>query len=69
MNLIASAVLALAGATGHPPPVELPAEAPADEPRIVLQLACAVARELRLPSTCSEIQLRIIVAMSRPQLV
>jgi hypothetical protein len=69
MNLIASAVLALAGAAGHPPAIDIPAEAPADEPRIVLQLACAVARELRLPSTCSEIQLRIIVAMSRPQLV
>jgi penicillin-binding protein 1C len=34
----------------------------------VTQRACALAHELRLPSTCSEIQLRIIVAWSRPQL-
>jgi penicillin-binding protein 1C len=35
---------------------------------VVAQRACALAHELRLPSTCSEIQLRIIVAWSRPQL-
>jgi hypothetical protein len=69
MNFIASAVLALAGATGQPPTTELPPAPPDDQPRVVLQLACAVAQELRLPSTCSEIRLRVIVAMSRPQLV
>jgi penicillin-binding protein 1C len=36
--------------------------------KLVSQRACALAQELRLPSTCSEIQLRIIVAMGRPQL-
>ncbi|MBV7535571.1 penicillin-binding protein 1C [Duganella sp. sic0402] len=36
--------------------------------KVVAQRACALAHELHLPSTCSEIQLRIIVAMSRPQL-
>jgi len=35
---------------------------------LVAQRACGLAHELRLPSTCSEIQLRVIVAMSRPQL-
>lgn len=36
--------------------------------KLVSQRACALAHELRLPSTCSEIQLRVVVAMSRPQL-
>nr|WP_315260662.1 penicillin-binding protein 1C [uncultured Duganella sp.] len=36
--------------------------------KVVAQRACALAHELRLPSTCSEIQLRIVVAMGRPQL-
>jgi len=36
--------------------------------KVVSQRACALAGELHLPSTCSEIQLRIIVAWSRPQL-
>ncbi|MHA4866967.1 penicillin-binding protein 1C [Duganella sp. PWIR1] len=35
--------------------------------KVVSQRACGLAVELRLPSTCSEIQLRVIVAMSRPQ--
>jgi penicillin-binding protein 1C len=41
---------------------------PAAGQKLVSQRACALAHELRLPSTCSEIQLRIIVAMGRPQL-
>jgi penicillin-binding protein 1C len=41
---------------------------PAAGQKVVSQRACALALELRLPSTCSEIQLRIVVAMSRPQL-
>ncbi|MYM66313.1 penicillin-binding protein 1C [Pseudoduganella sp. FT55W] len=41
---------------------------PAAGQKVVSQRACALAHELRLPSTCSEIQLRIIVAWSRPQL-
>jgi penicillin-binding protein 1C len=41
---------------------------PAAGHKVVSQRACALAHELRLPSTCSEIQLRVIVAMSRPQL-
>lgn len=36
--------------------------------KVVSQRACSLARELRLPSTCDEIQLRIVVAMGRPQL-
>jgi penicillin-binding protein 1C len=35
--------------------------------KVVSQRACGLAVELRLPSTCNEIQLRVIVAMSRPQ--
>ena len=41
---------------------------PAASPKLVSQRACALAQELRLPSTCSEIQLRAVVAMGRPQL-
>lgn len=41
---------------------------PAAGQKVVSQRACSLALELRLPSTCSEIQLRIVVAMSRPQL-
>ena len=41
---------------------------PAAGQKVVAQRACALAQELRLPSTCSEIQLRIVVAMGRPQL-
>jgi penicillin-binding protein 1C len=41
---------------------------PAASPKVVSQRACALAQELRLPSTCSEIQLRAVVAMGRPQL-
>ncbi|HEX5344811.1 MAG TPA: penicillin-binding protein 1C [Duganella sp.] len=41
---------------------------PAAGQKVVTQRACSLAHELRLPSTCSEIQLRIIVAWSRPQL-
>lgn len=41
---------------------------PAAGQKLVTQRACSLAHELRLPSTCSEIQLRIIVAWSRPQL-
>jgi hypothetical protein len=69
MKLIAGALLALAGAAGPAPMDDRSSELPAAEQRQALQLACAVALELRLPSTCSEIRLRIIVAMNRPQLV
>lgn len=41
---------------------------PAAGQKVVLQRSCSLAHELRLPSTCNEIQLRIIVALSRPQL-
>jgi penicillin-binding protein 1C len=41
---------------------------PAASPKLVSQRACALAQELQLPSTCSEIQLRAVVAMGRPQL-
>jgi penicillin-binding protein 1C len=41
---------------------------PAAAPKLVSQRACALAQELRLPSTCSEIQLRVVVAMGRPQM-
>ncbi|WP_373988149.1 penicillin-binding protein 1C [Duganella sp. BuS-21] len=40
---------------------------PGAAPKVVSQRACGLAVELRLPSTCSEIQLRVIVAMGRPQ--
>ncbi len=63
MNLIAGILLALAASE---PPV---AEPLVLEPQIALQLSCAAAQELRLPSTCSEIRLRVIVAMGRPQWV
>lgn len=42
--------------------------APAAGQKAVAQRACALAHELRMPSTCSEIQLRVMLAMSRPQL-
>jgi penicillin-binding protein 1C len=41
---------------------------PAAGQKIVVQRACSLAHELHLPSTCSEIQLRIIVAWGRPQM-
>lgn len=41
---------------------------PAAGQKVVTQRACGLAQELRLPSTCSEIQLRIILAWGRPQL-
>jgi penicillin-binding protein 1C len=41
---------------------------PSAAPKLVSQRACALAQELRMPSTCSEIQLRVVVAMGRPQL-
>jgi penicillin-binding protein 1C len=41
---------------------------PAAAQKVVSQRACALSQELRLPSTCSEIQLRVIVAMGRPQM-
>jgi penicillin-binding protein 1C len=42
--------------------------APGAGQKMVAQRACSLAHELQLPSTCSEIQLRIIMAWSRPQL-
>jgi penicillin-binding protein 1C len=41
---------------------------PGAAPRLVSQRACALARELRAPSTCSDIELRTIIAMGRPLL-
>ncbi|SHM33818.1 penicillin-binding protein 1C [Duganella sacchari] len=41
---------------------------PAAAQKVVAQRACGLAHELHLPATCSEIQLRVIIAMSRPQL-
>jgi penicillin-binding protein 1C len=41
---------------------------PGAAPKVVSQRACALARELRAPSTCSDIELRTIVAMGRPLL-
>jgi hypothetical protein len=73
MNLIAGTLLALAASSGQAPMTDdaalPPPEPPAAERQLTLQLACAVAQELRMPYTCSEIRLRVIVAMSRPQLV
>ncbi len=37
-------------------------------PALVWQRACALSRELRAPATCSEIELRTMIAMGRPQL-
>ncbi|WP_348696002.1 penicillin-binding protein 1C [Duganella fentianensis] len=37
-------------------------------PALVWQRACALSRELRAPATCSEIELRTLVAMGRPQM-
>jgi penicillin-binding protein 1C len=39
---------------------------PGAAPKVVSQRACALARELRAPSTCSDIELRTIIAMGRP---
>ncbi|USX22579.1 penicillin-binding protein 1C [Oxalobacteraceae bacterium OTU3REALA1] len=41
---------------------------PSASPKIVSQRACALGRELRMPATCSDIELRILVALGRPQL-
>ncbi|MFS2134784.1 penicillin-binding protein 1C [Duganella sp. Dugasp56] len=41
---------------------------PGAAPKVVSQRACALARELRAPSTCSDIELRTIIAMGRPLL-
>jgi len=41
---------------------------PSASPRIVSQRACALGRELKMPATCSDIELRILVALGRPQL-
>jgi penicillin-binding protein 1C len=41
---------------------------PGAAPKLVSQRACALARELRAPSTCSDIELRTIIAMGRPLL-
>ncbi|MFC0168865.1 penicillin-binding protein 1C [Pseudoduganella danionis] len=37
-------------------------------PALVWQRACALSRELHAPATCSEIELRTLVAMGRPQI-
>ncbi|MET0322957.1 MAG: penicillin-binding protein 1C, partial [Duganella sp.] len=41
---------------------------PSAAPRVVSQRACALARELRMPATCSDIELRTTIALGRPQL-
>jgi len=68
MNLIAGTLLALAACAGHAPTNDDADLAP-PELQLALQLACAGPQQLRLPSTCSEIRLRVIVAMGRPQWV
>jgi len=42
--------------------------APNAAPALVWQRACALSRELRAPATCSEIELRTLVAMGKPQI-
>jgi len=42
--------------------------APSAVPRLVSQRACALARELRMPATCADIELRTAIALGRPQL-
>ncbi|WP_229633332.1 penicillin-binding protein 1C [Duganella qianjiadongensis] len=42
--------------------------APNAAPAMVWQRACALSRELRAPATCSEIELRTLVAMGKPQI-
>lgn len=68
MNLIAGTLLALAALAGHAPTND-DADIQAPELQVALQLACAAPQQLLWPSTCSEIRLRIIVAMGRPQWV
>jgi len=41
---------------------------PSASPKIVSQRACALGRELKMPATCSDIELRILIALGRPQL-
>ncbi|MET0263998.1 MAG: penicillin-binding protein 1C [Duganella sp.] len=41
---------------------------PSAAPRLVSQRACALARELRMPATCADIELRTTIALGRPQL-
>lgn len=41
---------------------------PGAAPKVVWQRACALSRELKAPATCSEIELRTMIAMSRPLL-
>lgn len=41
---------------------------PGAAPKVVWQRACALAREIRAPATCNEIELRTMIAMSRPLL-
>ncbi|NGZ85384.1 hypothetical protein [Duganella aceris] len=68
MNLTAGTLLALAALAGHAPTLDAAqAAAPEPAPQIALQLACAAPQQLRWPSTCSEIRLRVIVNMGRPQ--
>ena len=42
--------------------------APMAAPRLVSQRACLLARELRMPATCADIELRTAIALGRPQL-
>ncbi len=41
---------------------------PGAAPKIVAQRACALGREVKSPATCSDIELRAIIALGRPQL-
>ncbi|RFP18313.1 MULTISPECIES: penicillin-binding protein 1C [unclassified Duganella] len=41
---------------------------PGAAPKVVWQRACALSRELKAPATCNEIELRTMIAMSRPLL-
>ena len=41
---------------------------PGAAPKIVSQRACALGREIKSPTTCSDIELNTIIALGRPQL-
>ncbi|MYM82989.1 hypothetical protein GTP44_13610 [Duganella sp. FT50W] len=77
-RLIALAVLAATSVVSFSPTGTVAHATPASEEvravyrssdaRLQAARACWSAHELLLPSTCSEIQLRVVVAMGRPQL-
>ena len=42
--------------------------APSASPKLVSRRACALGHELKMPATCADIELRVLVALGRPQL-